>query len=84
MTEQELINLGFERVDVLDDESQNGYDYYYYSRQYCDDITLYSTDSVDVKDNVWKLSCYEIPAIQIVDKLHLEQFIDILDNIICE
>jgi hypothetical protein len=30
MTEQDLIDLGFDKVEVLDDESQNGYDYYYY------------------------------------------------------
>lgn len=84
MTEKDLIDLGFERTDIPDSESQNGYNYYFYSKQYCDDITLFSTDSIDVKDDVWKLSCYEIPAIEIVEKPHYEQFIEILDNIICE
>ena len=84
MNEQELIDLGFSRVDVLDSESQNGYDYYFYIKEYCDGLSLHSIDSIDVKDDVWPLSSYEIPAIKIVERIHFDQFIEILDNIICE
>ena len=33
MTEQELIDLDFEKVMVYDEESDNGYDYYYFRKQ---------------------------------------------------
>ena len=33
MTEQELMNLDFEKVMVYDEESDNGYDYYYFYKQ---------------------------------------------------
>ena len=33
MTEQELMNLDFEKVMVYDEESDNGYDYYYFRKQ---------------------------------------------------
>lgn len=33
MTEQELISLDFEKVMVYDEESDNGYDYYYFRKQ---------------------------------------------------
>lgn len=33
MTEEELIKLDFEKIVVLDEESNNGYDYYYFRRQ---------------------------------------------------
>ena len=33
MTEQELMNLDFEKVWVMDEESDNGYDYYYFRKQ---------------------------------------------------
>ena len=33
MTEQELMKLGFEKVMVYDEESDNGYDYYYFRKQ---------------------------------------------------
>jgi len=33
MTEKELIDLDFEKVMVMDEESDNGYDYYYFRKQ---------------------------------------------------
>jgi hypothetical protein len=33
MTEEELMNLNFEKVMVYDEESDNGYDYYYFRKQ---------------------------------------------------
>ena len=33
MTEQDLMNLDFEKVMVYDEESDNGYDYYYFRKQ---------------------------------------------------
>ncbi len=33
MTEQELMDLDFEKVMVYDEESDNGYDYYYFRKQ---------------------------------------------------
>jgi hypothetical protein len=84
MSEKELIELGFEKVEIPSSESGNGFDYYFYSRQFCDDITLYSTDSIDVKDDEWELKCYEISSIRISDVDVFNQFIEVLDNIICE
>jgi len=65
MTEEDLINLGFEKVDITNDESQNGYDYYYYHKEVIPNLALHSTDSDDVRDNNWQLGCFEIPSIQI-------------------
>jgi hypothetical protein len=83
MTEQELIELGFEKVSVTDDESQNGYDYYYYHKELCDNVVLYSVDSKEVKDNDWYLRCWEIPAIRIHSTLHYADFLEVLNNITC-
>lgn len=55
MTEQELINLGFDRVEVLDSESQNGYDYYYYVLDLLPGLTLISSNDNDNDDNNWKV-----------------------------
>jgi len=33
MTEKELMDLDFEKVYVYDEESDNGYDYYYFRKQ---------------------------------------------------
>ena len=65
MTEQEMIDLGFEKVDILHDETQNGYDYYYYHKEVVPNLALHSTDSDDVQNNHWQLKCFEIPSVQI-------------------
>lgn len=43
MTEQEIINMGFEKVEVLDSESQNGYDYYYYTIDLMPGLSLHTS-----------------------------------------
>lgn len=83
MTEEELIDLGFEQVSVADAESQNGYDYYFYQKEICDNIVLYTTDSVDVVDNSWTIRCWDIPAIRIQAKEHYMQFVEMINNITC-
>lgn len=50
MTEQELINLGFDRVEVSDSESQNGYDYYYYVLDLLPGLSLISSGNDESQD----------------------------------
>ena len=58
MTEQELIDLGFERIEVLDDESQNGYDYYYYTLDIMPGLGLMSSAN-DESQNGWHVYNYD-------------------------
>jgi hypothetical protein len=83
MTEEDLIDLGFDQVHIADAQSQNGYDYYFYQKEICDNIVLYSTDSIDVEDNNWIVKCWDIPAIRITSKDHFMQFVEMIDNITC-
>jgi len=83
MTEQEIIELGFEKVDILHNESQNGYDYYFYQKELCDQIVLHSTDNTDVKNDSWEIKCFEIPSIRIESKEHFLQFLEIMNLITC-
>ena len=83
MTEEELIDLGFDQVHVADADSQNGYDYYFYQKEVCDNIVLYTTDSIDVVDNSWTVRCWDIPAIRITTKEHYMQFVEMINNITC-
>jgi hypothetical protein len=76
MTEEDLINLGFEKVDISNDESQNGYDYYYYHKEVVPNLALHSTDSDDVENNYWQLKCFEIPSIQINTQEEYLRFIN--------
>ena len=81
MTEEELIDLGFDQVHIADAESQNGYDYYFYQKEICDNVVLYSTDSMDVEDNNWTVRCWDIPAIRIYSREHYMQFLEVISNI---
>jgi hypothetical protein len=83
MTEQDLINEGFEKILISDDESQNGFDYYYYQKEVCENIVLHSTDSVDVIDDNWQLRTFDIPAILISELEHYKQFMELMKNIVC-
>jgi hypothetical protein len=83
MTEAELVELGFSVMTITNKESQNGYDYYFYQKDLCDDLVLYSEDSIDIKDNDWALKCFGIPSIRIKTMDHYLNFIDVLNNIIC-
>ncbi len=53
MIEQELIDLGFNKVEVKDSESQNGYDYFFYTLDVFNNLTLMSVDSDQVKEENW-------------------------------
>jgi len=83
MTENELVDLGFEKVEITNDESQNGYDYYYYQKELCSGVLLHSTDNIDVVDDKWSLKSFEIPALNITEKVHYEHFLEIIGNITC-
>ncbi len=45
MTENDLTDLGFNKVEINDLDSQNGYDYYYYVLDIFNNLSLISTDS---------------------------------------
>jgi hypothetical protein len=79
MTEQDLIDLGFTKVDINDSESQNGYDYHYYNLEVFDNLTLSSVDSDEVKDDQWFIYNLDWPLnFRITDKEQVIQFLEIL------
>ena len=84
MTEEWLISEGFEKTVVPHSESGNGYDYYFYSKEICDDISLYTTDSDQVTNNDWTIKCWQIPSLMIKSLEHYYKFIDLLNVLICE
>lgn len=56
MKEDELINFGFERIDVPIEESGDKTDYYYYKYDLSDTITLTSIPSDEVQNNNWTIT----------------------------
>jgi hypothetical protein len=61
--EHELIEEGFERVDVLTSESDNEKDYYYYKLDLNNNFTLISSASDEIRGNLWNVYCYEIDVV---------------------
>jgi hypothetical protein len=72
MTENELTDLGFNKVEVNDLESQNGYDYYYYTLDIFNNLTLISVDNDRVQDENWYVYNLDWPdqfKLQTVDQV---------------
>jgi hypothetical protein len=63
MTEQELIDEGFQKEEVHDEDSQNGFDYYYYKFEVCEGVILISSDSDDGPE--WYVKNFDWPTIKI-------------------
>jgi hypothetical protein len=61
MTENDLTNLGFNKVEIKDLDSQNGYDYYYYTFEVFENLTLCSVDSDMVENDNWYVTNLEWP-----------------------
>lgn len=70
MKEEDLVNFGFEKVEVPVEESGDKTDYYYYKYDLSDSITLVSVASDEVKDDNWHVGGdlgYDISITEIAD-----------------
>ena len=67
MTEEELISLGFKKVDVPDDESGNGYDYYYYELDIMEGLRLVSCGNDELVNYEWYVVNHDWPNAVITD-----------------
>ena len=61
MTENDLTILGFNKVEIKDLDTQNGYDYFYYVLDVFDNLTLCSVDSDVVEDDNWYVTNLDWP-----------------------
>jgi hypothetical protein len=74
MTEIELQEEGFIRIDVTKEESGNKEDYYYYSYEIGKNQTITSSESDDSYGDRWKVYLYDLDYI-IEDIVDLQTFI---------
>ena len=70
MTEQDLIDLGFERED---EDS-----FYYYTLDLVRGLELISNDSDNAVDDKWYVEFFDADRIRFVDKENLEEFINVV------
>jgi hypothetical protein len=55
MTEEELIEEGFTRIDILIEESGDKNDYHYYIFSLGSGFSLYSSENTDSPGNKWRV-----------------------------
>jgi len=80
MTEKELIEFGFKKEIITDSESQNGYDYYYYTLEVIQDLVLVSSESDEVEDDEWG-AFFSDSDCEIWDPKLLKELIDVFNKI---
>jgi hypothetical protein len=56
MTEEELIEEGFTRIDILIEESGDKNDYHYYIFSFGNGFSLYSSENTDSPGNKWRVN----------------------------
>lgn len=78
MTEKELIELGFIKVDVPKTESGDTTDYYYYTYKFDNDWMIISCASDEVKDNSWRVHLDHVDGMEINDGVELIVFINLV------
>jgi hypothetical protein len=80
MTEQELVDFGFDKVEVSDDESQNGYDYYYYILDLLPGLSLISSASDENLDGEWKVYNFDWDTKNSLDMASINHLIEVAVN----
>ena len=87
MTEQELIKLDFERVDVSPEEAgdENGFHYYTYDFSNNRGLSLISNSNDEAKeDEQWSVQIFDYDDISFTDVERLLDFINIIKENIHE
>ena len=82
MTEQDLIDFGFERNDVTAEESGADNDFYYYDIDLGSNgsISLISPSNDEVENENWYVEVFEDAKVMFTDKDDLKIFIDIINK----
>ena len=77
MTENNLIKMGFQRVDEDDDTSP----FYYYVYEVGEECCLVSNSNLETIDTGWFIELYDIvDGVRFVNARELKTFIDVLER----
>ena len=81
MKEQDLIDLGFEKIDISAEESGDEA-YYYYDYMFNEDFLLIScaSDEVAVDGWSWFVEIFDYSDIRFYDKEDVKTFIDLINR----
>jgi len=82
MTENELIEQGFQKEIVFDLDSNNGYDYYYYILELCEGFSLVSKANDEIKNDDWAVTSFDLPVLEIKTEETLINFLNVMRTVI--
>lgn len=83
MTEKTLKKFGFKKIKAKNSETNNGYDYHYYTLEITNGLTLVSTDSDETMfKKGWYVISWDIPSLEINNKKQLKAFIKTCKSVI--
>jgi hypothetical protein len=80
MTEQDLIELGFERNDITAEESGYQNDWYYYTYDFVNNLSLISCDNEEAQIKGWYIEVFEAETIRFYTAEDVKKLIDIINK----
>lgn len=78
MKEQDIIDLGFERVDITKEQSGHEDDWHYYTYDFTSGFSLITQANDEVVDDKWVVEVFETSTIRFTDKKTIETLIKII------
>ena len=79
MKEQDLIDLGFKRTDVTEEESGDS-PFYYYTYDITNELCLISTDDGEAKKDGWSAEMFDYDSIKFTNVEDLKILIDVIEK----
>ena len=80
MTEQDLIELKFNRNDITVEESGCQDDWYYYTYDFGNNLTLISCDNEEAQTKGWYIEVFEVDTIRFYTAEDVKNLIDIINK----
>lgn len=81
MTEQDLIELGFNRNDITAEESGYQNDWYYYTYDFGNHLSLISSDNEEAQTKGWSVEIFDTePLVRFTEADKVFEFISIIKS----
>ena len=79
MKEQDLLDLGFKRTDVSEEESGD-IPFYYYTYNITEEVCLISSDNGEAKKDGWFVELFDYENIEFRNPEDLKTLIDVIEK----
>lgn len=80
MTEQDLIDLGFDRVDETAEKTGYPRDWYYYTYDFTRGLSLISCDNEEAEKSGWHIELFQESKIRFTNTHDVQELIKIINK----